>query len=98
MDVGSVDSVWDEYRQTGSSDAKGRLTLQYAPLVKWVANRTGEGGGEEQIRRGLQGLQAAIDAHSNVPAEHFEHYAMSFISEAVTGDPYSWDAGWREAM
>lgn len=94
-----LNSVWDEYRQTGSHDSLSRLTLQYAPLVKFVAHRTGEGASLGRVERGLHGLQAAIETYASHDGANFDTWAMECISEAVgDADSYAWDnSSWEEA-
>lgn len=90
MELGEV---WDEYRLNPDVETKGRLTLQYAPLVKFVANRVGDGSAEE-MEKGLVGLGAAIDGYDF--DGRFEPYAMEMVAEAVAGDSFAWDVGWQE--
>ncbi len=39
----SVERLWEEFKLKASADARERLILQYAPLVKYVAGRVSVG-------------------------------------------------------
>jgi RNA polymerase sigma factor for flagellar operon FliA len=39
----SVERLWEEFKLKASADARERLILHYAPLVKYVAGRVSVG-------------------------------------------------------
>ena len=41
--VAELEALWREFKERGSNDARERLILHYAPLVKYVAGRVATG-------------------------------------------------------
>ena len=76
----TVDQLWDAYFETRESDARDRLVLHYAPLVKYVAGRVMAGlptsvDKEDLVSAGIFGLTAAIERFDPNQAS-FETFAM----------------------
>jgi RNA polymerase sigma factor FliA len=80
--------AWDEYKQTGSTDARDTLILNFSPLVKYVAGRVAVGlpANVEQadlISYGIFGLIDAIEKYEPSRGIKFETYAISRIRGAI---------------
>ncbi len=79
---------WLRFKRDGDREARDRLVLGYAPLVKYVANRMGSGlpahvDQADLVSYGLGGLMAAIDRFDPVREVRFETYALSRIRGAI---------------
>ena len=72
-----VAALWDEYRETGSQNAFDRLTLHYAPLVKFAQSRLGDGS-EEGMRHGLESLRAALETFDG--SYQFEQHLFGCVT------------------
>lgn len=76
--------LWAEYKDTGSADARERLILQYAPLVKFVAGRVGAGlppsvDHNDLVSYGVLGLIECIERFDPGRDIKFETYAVPRI-------------------
>ena len=65
-DADVVAALWAEYKSNGTVDARERLILNYAPLVKFVAGRVASGlpqsvDQSDLVSYGIFGLIDAID-------------------------------------
>ena len=85
---GDTQALWGEYRRTGSQDARDRLILTYAPLVKYVAGRLGAGlpahvEESDLVSYGLIGLIGAIERFDPTREIKFETFAISRIRGAI---------------
>ncbi|HYU56544.1 MAG TPA: RNA polymerase sigma factor WhiG [Actinomycetota bacterium] len=83
-----LDSLWDEFKRTGSATAREQLILHYAPLVKYVAGRiaTGLPSSVEQAdlaSYGMFGLIDALDKFDLARSIKFETYAIPRIKGAI---------------
>jgi RNA polymerase sigma factor for flagellar operon FliA len=60
----SVERLWEEFKLKASADARERLMLHYAPLVKYVAGRVsvGQPPKKEQAHQVCDGIVGQIDA------------------------------------
>lgn len=81
-------ALWSAYRRTGSNDARDRLILTYAPLVKYVAGRLGAGlpahvEESDLVSYGLIGLIGAIERFDPAREIKFETFAISRIRGAI---------------
>ena len=80
--------IWQEYRYGESSEARERLILHYAPLVKYVASRVA-GGFPEFVERGdlvssgVFGLMEAIERFDPDRGARFETYAILRIRGSI---------------
>jgi RNA polymerase sigma factor FliA len=80
--------LWDEYKSTGEPDARERLILHYAPLVKYVASRvaTGLPASVEQadlVSYGMFGLIDGLEKFEPGRGNKFETYAIPRIKGAI---------------
>ena len=80
--------LWQGFKGEGSEEARGRLILHYAPLVKYVASRvaTGLPSSVEQADLVSYGMFGLIDAlHKFEPGRgnKFETYAIPRIKGAI---------------
>jgi RNA polymerase sigma factor for flagellar operon FliA len=81
-------SLWDEFKSTASAEARERLILHYAPLVKYVASRvaTGLPASVEQadlVSYGMFGLIDALEKFEPPRGNKFETYAIPRIKGAI---------------
>jgi RNA polymerase sigma factor for flagellar operon FliA len=79
---------WHEFKSTGSSEAREKLILHYAPLVKYVASRvaTGLPASVEQadlVSYGMFGLMDALTKFEPGRGNKFETYAIPRIKGAI---------------
>jgi len=80
--------LWDEFKATASPEARERLILHYAPLVKYVASRvaTGLPASVEQadlVSYGMFGLIDALEKFEPARGNKFETYAIPRIKGAI---------------
>ena len=80
--------LWDEFKRSASADARERLILHYAPLVKYVASRvaTGLPASVEQadlVSYGMFGLIDALEKFEPARGNKFETYAIPRIKGAI---------------
>jgi RNA polymerase sigma factor FliA len=90
MDVSRAEiaELWRAYKEGGGSEARERLILHYAPLVKFVAARVGAGlpNHVEQcdlVSYGILGLIDAIDKFDPDLGFKFETYVPNRIRGAI---------------
>jgi RNA polymerase sigma factor for flagellar operon FliA len=86
--VAELDALWREFKDRGSNEARERLILHYAPLVKYVAGRvaTGLPATVEQADLASYGMFGLIDALEKFDLERsikFETYAIPRIKGAI---------------
>jgi RNA polymerase sigma factor FliA len=80
--------LWDDYKSTGDPEARERLILHYAPLVKYVASRvaTGLPASVEQadlVSYGMFGLIDGLEKFEPGRGNKFETYAIPRIKGAI---------------
>ena len=95
-DADVVAALWDEYKSKGTVDARERLILNYAPLVKFVAGRVASGlpqsvDQSDLVSYGIFGLIDAIDKFEPERGWKFETYAISRIKGAIIDELRSID-------
>lgn len=88
--------LWRRYKQQGDPEARERLVLAYAPLVKWAAGRLGAGlpshvDDGDLISYGLIGLNNAIERFDPGRDVKFETYAVTRIRGAIIDELRSQD-------
>jgi len=88
--------IWVEFKDTGSPDAREKLILHYAPLVKYVASRvaTGLPASVEQadlVSYGMFGLIDALEKFELDRGIKFETYAIPRIRGAIIDELRSLD-------
>jgi RNA polymerase sigma factor for flagellar operon FliA len=81
-------ALWAEFKETASPQARERLILHYAPLVKYVASRvaTGLPASVEQadlVSYGMFGLIDALEKFEPARGNKFETYAIPRIKGAI---------------
>jgi len=91
-----VEELWREYKDQGTADARERLILHYAPLVKFVAGRVAAGLPQniehsDLVSYGIFGLIDAIDKFDPGRGFKFETYAISRIKGAIIDELRSID-------
>jgi RNA polymerase sigma factor FliA len=91
-----VAALWDDYKLHQGSEARERLILHYAPLVKFVAGRLASGlpGNIEQadlVSYGIFGLIDAIEKFDPARGFKFETYAITRIKGAIIDELRSID-------
>jgi RNA polymerase sigma factor for flagellar operon FliA len=79
---------WHDFKGTGSTEAREKLILHYAPLVKYVASRvaTGLPASVEQadlVSYGMFGLMDALQKFEPGRGNKFETYAIPRIKGAI---------------
>ena len=88
MDEAARSKLWEEYNKTKSADAREKLILEYAPLVKLVAGRLSMYLGfnveyDDLVGYGIFGLIDAIDKFDLMKDVKFETYASLRIRGAI---------------
>jgi RNA polymerase sigma factor for flagellar operon FliA len=81
-------ALWGEFKATASPEARERLILHFAPLVKYVASRvaTGLPASVEQadlVSYGMFGLIDALEKFEPARGNKFETYAIPRIKGAI---------------
>jgi RNA polymerase sigma factor for flagellar operon FliA len=81
-------ALWDDFKATASPEARERLILHYAPLVKYVASRvaTGLPASVEQadlVSYGMFGLIDGLEKFEPARGNKFETYAIPRIKGAI---------------
>jgi RNA polymerase sigma factor for flagellar operon FliA len=84
----SVQLLWSSFKETGDPDARERLIVQYAPLVKYVAGRVRAGlppqvEQADLISDGIIGLMDAIDKFEPERGLQFQTYAVRRIRGSI---------------
>jgi RNA polymerase sigma factor FliA len=92
----SIAQLWAEYKEGGTREARERLILHYAPLVKFVAGRVAAGLPQnieqsDLVSYGIFGLIDAIDKFDPGRGYKFETYAISRIKGAIIDELRSID-------
>ena len=79
---------WDVYKRTADGDAREKLILHYAPLVKYVASRVASGlpssvDQHDLVSYGMFGLIDALEKFEPGRGNKFETYAIPRIKGAI---------------
>lgn len=79
---------WDVFKATGDRDAREKLILHYAPLVKYVASRVASGlpssvDQHDLVSYGMFGLIDALEKFEPGRGNKFETYAIPRIKGAI---------------
>jgi RNA polymerase sigma factor for flagellar operon FliA len=88
--------LWKGYKDTASVEARNRLILHYAPLVKYVAGRVSAGlphtiEQADLVSYGMFGLIDAIEKFDLARGFKFETYAISRIRGSIIDELRSID-------
>jgi RNA polymerase sigma factor for flagellar operon FliA len=80
--------LWEEFKLKASADARERLILHHAPLVKYVVGRVSVGPPPnieqaDLVAYGIFGLIDAIEKYDLERGVKFEAYAISRIKGAI---------------
>src|SRR5581483_7643726 len=91
-----VERLWTDYKAGQTRDARDRLIVHYAPLVKYVAGRVSVGLPQnieqsDLVSYGIFGLIDAIDKFDPERAIKFETYAIARIKGAIIDELRSID-------
>ena len=86
--MSSIDTVWKEYKETQSKVAKDKLLLEYANLVKYIAQRIAVNlpssvERDDLISAGILGLVKAVETFEPERGFKFETYAGHKIRGAI---------------
>ena len=92
----AVAELWREYKQHQTPEARERLILHYAPLVKFVAGRVASGLPQnveqaDLVSYGVFGLIDAIDKFDLSRGFKFETYAIARVKGAIIDELRSFD-------
>ena len=92
----AITELWSDYKANGAPDARERLIIHYAPLVKFVAGRVAAGLPQsieqsDLVSYGIFGLIDAIDKFDPGRGFKFETYAISRIKGAIIDELRSID-------
>jgi RNA polymerase sigma factor FliA len=91
-----VATLWREYKDDATEQARERLILHYSPLVKFVAGRVASGLPQsieqaDLVSYGIFGLIDAIDKFDLERGFKFETYAIARIKGAIIDELRSID-------
>jgi len=83
-----ISQLWQEYKQSECQDARDKLILHYAPLVKYIAGRISASLPQsvdqgDLVSYGIFGLIDAIEKYDTTREIKFETYAISRIKGAI---------------
>jgi RNA polymerase sigma factor for flagellar operon FliA len=86
--MSSIDSLWKEYKGNGSKIAKDKLLLEYANLVKYIAQRIAINlpssvDRDDLVSAGILGLVKAVETFEPERGFKFETYAGHKIRGAI---------------
>jgi RNA polymerase sigma factor for flagellar operon FliA len=93
---GQLRELWRRFKGLDDNDARDRLIVNYAPLVKYVAGRMSSAlpahvDESDLISYGLIGLIGAVERYDPDRAVKFETYAVSRIKGAIIDELRSLD-------
>lgn len=86
--MASLDNLWKDFKEAGSKVAKDKLLLEYAPLVKYVAQRIAVNlpasvDRDDLVSCGIFGLVKAVETFEPERGFKFETYAGHKIRGAI---------------
>ena len=92
----SIESLWTEFKGTGSQTLRNQLIIYYSPFVKYVAGRVLSGlprhfDEEDLVSYGIIGLIDAIERFEPDRNLRFETYAIPRIKGAIIDELRSID-------
>jgi RNA polymerase sigma factor for flagellar operon FliA len=95
-EAAALSGLWADYKASASRDARDRLILHYAPLVKYVAGRVSVGLPQnieqsDLVSYGIFGLIDAIEKFDPARQIKFETYAIARIKGAIIDELRSID-------
>jgi RNA polymerase sigma factor for flagellar operon FliA len=94
--MSNVDTLWEQYRESGSKVAKDKLLAEYAGLVKYIADRVGYSlprsvDKQDLISCGILGLMKAVETFDYTKDIKFETFASHKIRGAILDELRSLD-------
>jgi RNA polymerase sigma factor for flagellar operon FliA len=86
--MSNIDTLWEEYRSSGSKVAKDKLLAEYAGLVKYIAERVGytlprSVDKQDLVSCGILGLIKAVETFDPNKEIKFETFASHKIRGAI---------------
>jgi len=86
--MSSIDNLWKEYKETQSKVAKDKLLLEYASLVKYIAQRIAVNlpssvERDDLVSAGILGLVKAVETFEPERGFKFETYAGHKVRGAI---------------
>jgi RNA polymerase sigma factor FliA len=89
--MSSLDNLWKEYKESASKVAKDKLLLEYAPLVKYIAQRIAVNlpasvDRDDLVSSGILGLVKAVETFEPERGFKFETYAGHKVRGAILDD------------
>ena len=89
--MSSLDNLWKEYKENGLKVAKDKLLLEYAPIVKYIAQRIAvtlpaSVDRDDLISSGILGLVKAVETFEPERGFKVETYAGHKIRGAILDD------------
>jgi RNA polymerase sigma factor FliA len=92
----TVEQLWRAFKRNGDKEARDRLVLHYAPLVKYVAGRIRSGlppsvEMSDLVSDGVMGLMDAIDKFDLDRGVQFQTYAVPRIRGSIIDGLRSYD-------
>jgi RNA polymerase sigma factor for flagellar operon FliA len=81
-------TLWESFKRDGNADAREKLILHYAPLVKYVASRVATGlpasvDQHDLVSYGMFGLIDALEKFEPGRGNKFETYAIPRVKGAI---------------
>nr|WP_287152503.1 RNA polymerase sigma factor WhiG [Candidatus Solincola tengchongensis] len=94
--IEEVGELWKQFKEKGSQEAREKLILNYAPLVKYVAGRVSSSlppniEYADLVSYGIFGLIDAIEKYDPDRGIKFETYAIARIKGAIIDELRSID-------
>jgi RNA polymerase sigma factor for flagellar operon FliA len=94
--MSNIDTLWEQYRESGSKVAKDKLLAEYAGLVKYIAERVGYSlprsvDKQDLISCGILGLIKAVETFDPAKDIKFETFASHKIRGAILDELRSLD-------
>ena len=86
--MSNIETLWEEYRSSGSKVAKDKLLAEYAGLVKYIADRVGYSlprsvDRQDLLSCGILGLIKAVETFDPAKDIKFETFASHKIRGAI---------------
>ncbi len=94
--MSSIDSLWKEFKETGSDTARDKLLMEYSPMVRYIVDRIALNlpntvDVDDLYSTGVIGLIKAMDTFEPERGFKFETYAGHKVRGAVLDELRSQD-------
>ena len=91
LTAAEAEALWRSWKTTGDSNARDRLVLAYAPMVKFLTARKvrelpSHCELEDLVSCGLLALMTAVDRFDPAKGATFEQYAWTRVSGAIVDE------------